>query len=92
VILLDNEKNLSNEGMKLLVDPSTFLEEANVKNNLLRARVFEWHNRFSEEGENVADERSDRLITKKTDDNVRNVMIVVRTDHQNEDTGISCGE
>jgi hypothetical protein len=43
---------------------------------------------FSEEGGNVGDERSDRLITKKTDDNVRNVMIVVRTDHQNDDTGI----
>jgi hypothetical protein len=50
--------------------------------------VFEWHNRFSEEGENVGDEISDRLITKKTDDNMRNVMIIVRTDHQNDDTGI----
>jgi hypothetical protein len=57
------------------------LEEANVKNTLLKVRVFEWHNRFSEEGENVGDERSDHLITKKTDDNVRNVMIVVRTGH-----------
>jgi hypothetical protein len=50
--------------------------------------VFEWYNRFSEEGENLGDERSDRLITKKTDDNVRNVMLIVRTDHKNDYTGI----
>jgi len=64
------------------------LEEANVKNTLLRARVFEWYNRFSEEGENLGDERSDRLIVKKTDDDVRNVMLIVRTDHKNDYTGI----
>ena len=64
------------------------LEEAIIKNTLLRAPLFEWYNRFSEEGENLGDERSDRLITKKTDDNVGNVTIVVRTDHQNDDTGI----
>lgn len=64
------------------------MEEANVKNILLIARVFEWHNRFSGEGKNVGEKRPDRLITKKTDDNVRTMMNVVRTDHQNDDTGI----
>jgi len=43
---------------------------------------------FSEEGDNLGDERSDRPIMKKTDDNMGNVMIIVRTDHQNDDTGI----
>jgi hypothetical protein len=31
----------------------------------MRARLFEWHSRFSEEEENVGDERNDSLITKK---------------------------
>jgi hypothetical protein len=44
--------------------------------------VFEWYKRFSEGRENVEDDKQPGcLVTMKTDDNMKNVRTLVRTDH-----------
>src|SRR5215469_13423761 len=59
------------------------LTEAYGEDCMSRARVFEWHKRFSEGRESVKDDgRSGRPRTAVTDDNIKKVRGVIRKDRR----------
>ena len=59
------------------------LTEAYGENYMFRARVFEWHKRFSEGRESLKnDDRPSRPSTAVTDDNIEKVQDVIRKDRR----------
>jgi len=59
------------------------LTEAYGKDCMFRARVFEWHKRFSEGRESVKDDdRPGRQRTAVIDDNIEKVRDVIRKDRR----------
>jgi hypothetical protein len=72
--------------VKLNKTPTKFfrmLTEAYGADCVSRARVFEWHKRFSDGCEDVEDdERPGRPCTSKTNENVEKIEQIVRIDHR----------
>jgi transposase len=65
---------------KTATETFNMLREAYGENTLSRARVFEWHKRFSEGREDVEDDaRPGRPVTMKTEENVEKVRTFVKT-------------
>ena len=58
------------------------LTEACGEDCMSRARMFEWHKRFSEGRESLKDDRPGRPRTAVTDDNIEKVRDVIRKDRR----------
>jgi hypothetical protein len=67
--------------LKSATETFKLLTEAYGEDCMSRARVFEWHKRFSEGRESVKDDdRPGRPRTTVTDDNIEKVRDVIRKD------------
>jgi hypothetical protein len=67
---------------KSAMETFQLLTEAYDDGCMSRARVFEWHKRFSEDRESAKDDRPGRPCTDVTDDNSEKVRDVIRKDRR----------